>query len=181
MEKTDILSLTLPELELEMIKLGEKKFRAKQIFQWLHVKQIRDFSEMSNISLELRTKISENFCLKSLNMVRRLESCIDNTVKYLYVLNDGKYIEYNRKNHPTKILVTEYLKNIQFEYDIQNEYYKGHWCGQFAPLKDGGCVMYLLFYFESVSFLGKFINVDKFEKRYIEDLKKELNEYSIDK
>ena len=84
MEKTDILSLTLPELELEMIKLGEKKFRAKQIFQWLHVKQIRDFSEMSNISLELRTKISENFCLKSLNMVRRLESCIDNTVKYLY-------------------------------------------------------------------------------------------------
>ena len=41
--------------------------------------------------------------------------------------------------------------------------------------------MYLLFYFESVSFLGKFINVDKFEKRYIEDLKKELNEYSIDK
>lgn len=93
MEKTDILSLTLPELELEMIKLGEKKFRAKQIFQWLHVKQIRDFSEMSNISLELRTKISENFCLKSLNMVRRLESCIDNTVKYLYGLSDGTFVE----------------------------------------------------------------------------------------
>ena len=48
MEKTDILSLTLPELELEMIKLGEKKFRAKQIFQWLHVKQIRDFSGITH-------------------------------------------------------------------------------------------------------------------------------------
>ena len=104
-----------------------------------------------------------------------------NDISKVECIDDGKYIEYNRKNHPTKILVTEYLKNIQFEYDIQNEYYKGHWCGQFAPLKDGGCVMYLLFYFESVSFLGKFINVDKFEKRYIEDLKKELNEYSIDK
>lgn len=93
MEKKDILSLTLPELELEMIKLGEKKFRAKQIFQWLHVKQIEDFSEMSNISLELRTKISEHFCLKSLNIVRKLESCIDNTVKYLYGLSDGTFIE----------------------------------------------------------------------------------------
>ncbi len=93
MEKTDILSLTLPELELEMIKLGEKKFRAKQIFHWLHVKQIRDFSEMSNISLELRTKISGHFYLKSLNIVRRLESCIDNTVKYLYGLSDGTFVE----------------------------------------------------------------------------------------
>lgn len=93
MEKIDILSLTLKELEMEMINLGEKRFRAKQIFQWLHVKQIKDFSEMSNISLELRTKISEHFCLKSLNMVRRLESGIDNTVKYLYGLSDGTFVE----------------------------------------------------------------------------------------
>lgn len=93
MEKIDILSLTLKELEMEIINLGEKKFRAKQIFQWLHVKQIKDFSEMSNISLELRTKISEHFCLKSLNMVRRLESGIDNTVKYLYGLSDGTFVE----------------------------------------------------------------------------------------
>ena len=93
MEKIDILSLTLTELEMEMINLGEKKFRAKQIFQWLHVKQIKDFSEMSNISLELRTKIIEHFCLKSLNMIRRLESSIDNTVKYLYELSDGTFVE----------------------------------------------------------------------------------------
>lgn len=115
---------------------------------------------------------------KVFNVITNMKDCSwRSDLSKVECIDDGKYIEYNRKNHPTKILVTEYLKNIQFEYDIQNEYYKGHWCGQFAPLKDGGCVMYLLFYFESVSFLGKFINVDKFEKRYIEDLKKELNEY----
>ena len=119
---------------------------------------------------------------KVFNVITNMKDCSwRSDLSKVECIDDGKYIEYNRKNHPTKILVTEYLKNIQFEYDIQNEYYKGHWCGQFAPLKDGGCVMYLLFYFESVSFLGKFINVDKFEKRYIEDLKKELNAYSIDK
>ena len=115
---------------------------------------------------------------KVFNVITNMKDCSwRSDLSKVECIDDGKYIEYNGKNHPTKILVTEYLKNIQFEYDIQNEYYKGHWCGQFAPLKDGGCVMYLLFYFESVSFLGKFINVDKFEKRYIEDLKKELNEY----
>ncbi|MGN0621155.1 MAG: 23S rRNA (adenine(2503)-C(2))-methyltransferase RlmN [Porcipelethomonas sp.] len=93
MEKIDILSLTLPELETEILMLGEKKFRAKQIFQWLHVKKVRDFSEMSNISLELRTKLSVKFCFKSLNIARKLESCIDNTVKYLYRLSDGCYVE----------------------------------------------------------------------------------------
>ena len=115
---------------------------------------------------------------KVFNVITNMKDCSwRSDLSKVECIDDGKYIEYKRKNHPTNIIVTEYLKNIQFEYDIQNEYYKGHWCGQFAPLKDGGCVMYLLFYFESVSFLGKFINVDKFEKRYIEDLKKELNEY----
>ena len=111
---------------------------------------------------------------KVFNVITNMKDCSwRSDLSKVECIDDGKYIEYNRKNHPTKILVTEYLKNIQFEYDIQNEYYKGHWCGQFAPLKDGGCVMYLLFYFESVSFLGKYINVDKFVKRYIEDLIKE--------
>lgn len=93
MEKKDILSMSLEELELEMVAIGEKKFRAKQIFQWLHVKLVKDFNEMSNISLELRTKLSDNFCIKQLNIVRKLESCIDNTVKYLYELSDGTFVE----------------------------------------------------------------------------------------
>jgi len=93
LEKIDILSLTLPELEMHVQEMGEKKFRAKQIFQWLHVKHANSFEDMSNISLELRTKLSEMFCIKQLNIERKLESSIDNTVKYLYRLSDGMFIE----------------------------------------------------------------------------------------
>lgn len=82
-EKTDIFSLSLEELEIAFSDMGEKKFRAKQVFDWLHVKNVRSFEEMSNISKQLRTKLSENFCLKSLNIERKLESKTDNTVKYL--------------------------------------------------------------------------------------------------
>lgn len=93
LEKTDILSLTLSELEEEILKLGEKKFRAKQVFKWLHVKKVRSFDEMTDLSLELRTKLAVRFCLNQLIIVRKLESCIDNTVKYLYELSDGGHIE----------------------------------------------------------------------------------------
>lgn len=93
MKKIDILSLTLAELEMYMQEIGEKKFRAKQIFQWLHVSRVEKFDDMSNISLALRTKLSELFCIKSLNVERKLESHIDNTVKYLYRLSDGMFVE----------------------------------------------------------------------------------------
>ncbi|MGN0637813.1 MAG: 23S rRNA (adenine(2503)-C(2))-methyltransferase RlmN [Huintestinicola sp.] len=92
-EKLDILSLSLDEIIMELDSMGEKKFRAEQIFNWLHVKKVTDFSEMSNISLELRTKLSEKFYIKRLNIVKRLESCVDNTIKYLYGLEDGNHIE----------------------------------------------------------------------------------------
>lgn len=92
-EKTDILSLSPEELEIAFSDMGEKKFRAKQVFDWLHVKNVRSFEEMSNISKQLRTKLSENFCLKSLNIERKFESKTDNTVKYLYRLDDGNFIE----------------------------------------------------------------------------------------
>ena len=92
-EKLDILSLSLDEIIIELDAMGEKKFRAEQIFSWLHVKKVTDFSEMSNISLELRTKLSEKFYIKRLNIVKRLESCVDNTIKYLYELEDGNHIE----------------------------------------------------------------------------------------
>ena len=92
-EKTDILSLSPEELEIAFSDMGEKKFRARQVFDWLHVKKVRSFEEMSNISKQLRTKLSENFCLKSLNIERKLESKTDNTVKYLYRLDDGNFIE----------------------------------------------------------------------------------------
>ena len=92
-EKVDVKSLNLKELEEFLLSLGEKKFRAEQIFSWLHVKKVTEFEEMTNISLELRTKLSENFYIKRLNIAKRLESCTDNTIKYLYELDDGNHIE----------------------------------------------------------------------------------------
>lgn len=93
MEKADILSLTLNELEEKIVALGEKKFRALQIYEWLHVKRVTDFSEMSNLSAQFRIKLAELFCLKNLKVVKKLESCTDNTVKYLYELYDNNHIE----------------------------------------------------------------------------------------
>lgn len=93
MEKIDILSLSLIELEIEIIRLGEKKFRAKQIFEWLHVKKASSFDKMSNLSVQFRERLSSEFCINQLFIARRLESGIDNTVKYLYKLEDGCYIE----------------------------------------------------------------------------------------
>jgi 23S rRNA (adenine2503-C2)-methyltransferase len=93
MEKCDILSFDFDELTNEIIRIGEKKFRAKQIYEWLHIKKVTDFNQMTNIPLAFITKLNEKFCIKSLNIVRKLESSIDNTVKYLYGLSDGNHIE----------------------------------------------------------------------------------------
>ena len=93
LEKTDILSLTRDELIAEITALGEKAFRAKQIYDWLHVKKVTDFSQMSNISAQLRDMLEKKFCLKSLIIKKKLVSAIDNTVKYLYGMPDGESVE----------------------------------------------------------------------------------------
>lgn len=91
--KKDILSFKLDELYSEMESIGEKKFRGKQIYEWLHTKRVHEFSNMSNISSSLRTKLEDLYCVNSIKIVRKLESAIDNTVKYLYELSDGNHIE----------------------------------------------------------------------------------------
>ena len=91
--KKDILSYSLEELEAALAEIGEKKFRAKQIYEWLHVQRVSEFDKMSNISLALRTKLDKEFCINSINIVKKLESHIDNTVKYLYELSDGNHVE----------------------------------------------------------------------------------------
>ena len=93
MEKIDILSLTKDELAAEIEKMGEKSYRAKQIYDWLHVKKATDFSQMSNLSAQFRDKLSGKFCIKSLKIKKRLVSKVDNTVKYLYGLPDGEAVE----------------------------------------------------------------------------------------
>ena len=93
MSKTDILSLTKEELTQRIVEMGEKKFRAGQIYDWLHVKRVKEFSQMSNVSAEFRAKLDDNFEIKSLVIEKRLVSELDGTVKYLYRLPDGEYVE----------------------------------------------------------------------------------------
>ena len=85
--------MTLDELTALVEEMGEKKFMAKQIFQWLHVKRAVDFENMTNLSSQFRSELEQKFCIKSLFICKRLESNSDNTVKYLYELEDGKHIE----------------------------------------------------------------------------------------
>ena len=59
MEKIDIMGLSLSELEEAVVGIGEKKFRAKQIFQWLHVKRVFDFEKMTDISAQLRQELEK--------------------------------------------------------------------------------------------------------------------------
>lgn len=92
-EKTDILSLTLEELEEKILQIGEKKFRAGQVFQWLHEKKVPSFDKMTNISAQTKALLEESFYINSLKIQKRLVSSIDNTVKYLYVLPDGSKVE----------------------------------------------------------------------------------------
>ena len=87
----DIKSMTLPELTEYVESKGYPKFRAKQIYEWCHVKLVRDVSEMTNIPKNIREVISEDFV--SLKVVDRYISEIDGTNKFVFGLNDGNVIE----------------------------------------------------------------------------------------
>ncbi len=93
MKKTDIKSLYLSELEQKLGDMGEKRFRAGQVYQWLHQKQVKDFGEMSNLSLSLREKLADHFTLTVLVLADVKISRIDGTRKYLFRLMDGNVIE----------------------------------------------------------------------------------------
>jgi len=93
MEKKDIKSLTLSELEEEMTGMGEKAFRARQIYEWMHVKLARGFGEMTNLSKELQRKCEEKYVYTVLEAVRVQESGIDGTKKFLFELADGNVVE----------------------------------------------------------------------------------------
>ncbi len=92
MGKTDIKSLNEEELRDYLKELGQPKFRADQIFKWLHM-GVNDFDSMTNLPLSLREALKESCYIASVKIVRRLESKLDGTVKYLYELFDGEYIE----------------------------------------------------------------------------------------
>lgn len=89
----DISSLTLPELQAQMLAQGEKKFVASQIYQWLHKSHVASFDEMTNISKVLREKLKKNYDICTCAIEKKLVSVYDGTVKYLYRLHDGELIE----------------------------------------------------------------------------------------
>lgn len=93
MEKKDIKSRNLEELTMEFTALGLPKFRAKQVYEWLHVKLVEDFEEMSNLPRELRKSLKEHYKLVALQAAEVKISQIDETRKYLFRLEDGNVIE----------------------------------------------------------------------------------------
>ncbi len=89
----DIRSLSYKELSNEILDLGFPKFRINQIFSWVHEKCVSSFDEMTNISKEMRAKLSEKFIFDNCKINTKLTSKIDDTVKYLFELSDGEYVE----------------------------------------------------------------------------------------
>lgn len=89
----NIKDYNLEELKQELIELGEKPFRAEQIFKWIHQENVTSFDEMTNLSLELRQKLKENYSLCIYNIIRKQESKTDGTKKYLFDVLDGNAIE----------------------------------------------------------------------------------------
>jgi 23S rRNA (adenine2503-C2)-methyltransferase len=90
--KSNIKSFTLDELKNEMIALGEKVFRAEQIFKWLHQENVQSFEEMTNISKEFREVLNEKYTINNFKIIKKLESK-DGTKKYLFDILDGNAIE----------------------------------------------------------------------------------------
>lgn len=92
-DKTDIKSLSLSQLKEAFSDMGEKAFRAKQAYEWMHVKLVRSFDEMSNLSKDFREKCKEHFGYTALEIIRVQESKLDGTRKYLFGLADGNVVE----------------------------------------------------------------------------------------
>lgn len=89
----DIKSLTLDELTEYIENMGEKRFRAKQIYKWLHLDFATSFDDMTNIPVKLRQRLAEECRIASVTKKSVLISELDGTRKYLYELNDGNIIE----------------------------------------------------------------------------------------
>ena len=92
MMKKDIVSMLPQEIEAELAAMGEPKYRAKQIFEWLG-KGVRDFDGMSNLPKALREKLDNAYILYRPKVLSKQVSKIDGTIKYLWELRDGNAVE----------------------------------------------------------------------------------------
>ena len=86
-----IFNLKYDDLVDYFLSIGEKKFKAEQVFKWIYEKRVYDFSLMTNISKDLQEKLSEHFDISMLTLKKKQES--KDTNKYLFELADGNYIE----------------------------------------------------------------------------------------
>lgn len=87
--KKNIKNYNLDILKEELKNIGEKPFRAEQIFKWIYQEKVDSFDKMTNLSLELRKKLEENFTLGNFKIIKKLES-VDGTKKYLFDVQDEK-------------------------------------------------------------------------------------------
>jgi 23S rRNA (adenine2503-C2)-methyltransferase len=88
----NIKEYNLEELKEELVSIGEKKYRAEQIFKWIYVDKVKEFDEMTNLSLDLREKLKQNYTMCNFNILKKQESS-DGTKKYLFDVLDGNAIE----------------------------------------------------------------------------------------
>lgn len=91
--KTDINSLTYEKLNSVIEELAQPTFRAKQIYTWLHKYGVSSFDEMTNISKQLREILADSYFISTCEIEDKYTSKIDDTVKYLFRLYDGEYVE----------------------------------------------------------------------------------------
>lgn len=92
-EKSDIRSMDFDKLKEYLTEMGEKPFRAKQIYDWLHRQLVDDFSQMTNLSAGLRQRLEAECCLGGVRIEREQISSLDGTRKYLMRLSDGNTVE----------------------------------------------------------------------------------------
>lgn len=93
MKKSDLKSCNIDELKEIMLSIGEKSFRAKQLFKWVHEKLIDDIDDITVFSDKLKEKLKKEYFIGNIKILKKFESKIDNTIKYLFLLEDKNIIE----------------------------------------------------------------------------------------
>ena len=103
----DLRSYTYEELNNVVLELGLQKFRTKQIFKWLH-SGVETFEEMTDISKELRSKLSQSYSIYPVSVYKKFVSALDGTVKFVFKLFDDNFIEtvVMKYNHGYSICVS---------------------------------------------------------------------------
>lgn len=91
--KTDLSSMTYDQLQDYLLQTGSPKFRANQLFSWIHEKKVVEIDEMSNLPADMRQSLKENAFITSLGVKNKQVSQIDGTIKYLFELSDKHCIE----------------------------------------------------------------------------------------